>query len=226
MKQQNKQAGSYTEEMSEEIQVQFFPAKHGTYVADLFGYIHSPGQFSQIVTVLDNMQPEDQLIINLCSLGGSLSAISSLLHAINKTEGSVHICATGSNASAATLVLLAGDSFELSEDFEALLHNGSFGVGGNFNEVRVQSPFALQHMEKVLRNHYQFFLSDYEIDEMLKGVDIALGPEEWCERVSGRLEKMQAKMVEIQKASQKATRKPRVKKNKKIVDSPIQLSVE
>lgn len=212
MNKQTKQAGSYTEEMHEEIQVQFFPAKNGTYVADLFGYINSPAQFSQIVTVLNNMRPDDELVINLCSLGGSLSAISSLLHAINKTEGNVHICATGSNASASTLVLLSGHSFELSEDFEALIHNGSFGIGGNFNEMRVQANFALGHMEKILRNHYQGFLSDFEIEEMLKGVDIVMGPEEWYNRATSRIEKMQAALAEMQKAEEKAARKPRTKK--------------
>lgn len=212
MNKQTKQAGSYTEEMSEEIQVQFFQNKSGTYVADLFGYINSPAQFSQMVTVLNNMRPDDELVINLCSLGGSLSAISSLLHAINKTEGNVHICATGSNASAATLVLLSGHSFELSEDFEALIHNGSFGIGGNFNEMRVQANFALGHMEKILRNHYQGFLSDFEIEEMLKGVDIVMGPEEWYNRATSRIEKMQAALAEMQKAEEKASRKPRTKK--------------
>lgn len=212
MNKQTKQAGSYTEEMSEEIQVQFFQNKSGTYVADLFGYINSPAQFSQIVTVLNNMRPDDELVINLCSLGGSLSAISSLLHAINKTEGNVHICATGSNASASTLVLLSGHSFELSEDFEALIHNGSFGIGGNFNEMRVQANFALGHMEKILRNHYQGFLSDFEIEEMLKGVDIVMGPEEWYNRATSRIEKMQATLAEMQKAEEKAARKARTKK--------------
>ena len=212
MNKQTKQAGSYTEEMSEEIQVQFFQNKSGTYVADLFGYINSPAQFSQMVTVLNNMRSDDELVINLCSLGGSLSAISSLLHAINKTEGNVHICATGSNASASTLVLLSGHSFELSEDFEALIHNGSFGIGGNFNEMRVQANFALGHMEKILRNHYQGFLSDFEIEEMLKGVDIVMGPEEWYNRATSRIEKMQAALAEIQKAEEKAARKPRTKK--------------
>ena len=212
MSKQTKQAGSYTEEMSEEIQVQFFQNKSGTYVADLFGYINSPAQFSQMVTVLNNMRPDDELVINLCSLGGSLSAISSLLHAINKTEGNVHICATGSNASASTLVLLSGHSFELSEDFEALIHNGSFGIGGNFNEMRVQANFALGHMEKILRNHYQGFLSDFEIEEMLKGVDIVMGPEEWYNRATSRIENMQAALAEMQKAEEKAARKPRTKK--------------
>lgn len=223
MKQQSKQAGSYTEEMSEEIQVQFFPAKHGTYVADLFGFIHSPGQFSQIVTVLNNMKPEDELVINLCSLGGSLSAVSSLLHAINKTEGSVHICATGSNASAATLVLLASDSFELSEDFEALIHNGSFGVGGNFNEVKAQAAFAIHHMEKTLRRHYEFFLTDDELEELFKGVDIALGPEEWCERAQLRMERMHKRIEEVQKAAKKASRPAR---KKKVVDKSEKSDVE
>lgn len=207
-----KQAGSYYEEMSEEIQVQFFPAKNGTYVADIFGYINSPAQFSQIVTVLNNMRTDDELVINLCSLGGSLSAVSSLLHAIKKTDGSVHICATGSNASAASLVLLSGDSFELSEDFEMLLHNGSLGVGGNFNEVKAQVDFSLKHMEKILRRHYEFFLTEEEIVELLKGVDLNFGPEEWCDRATNRIEKMHQMFEEMEKQLESPAKKPRAKK--------------
>lgn len=226
-KPKEKQAGSYYEELSEEIQVQYFPARYGTYVANLFGYINTPAQFSQIVTVLNNIKPDDELVINLCSLGGSLSAVSSLLHAINKTEGNVHICATGSNASAASLVLLSGDSFELSEDFEILLHNGSFGVGGNFNEVKAQATFAIEHMEKVLRRHYEFFfLTEEELNELFKGVDLVMGPEEWCQRAQLRMERMSKKIEEIQKAAMKATRKPRVKKAVKKVDNTDKSQVE
>lgn len=212
MKQQTKQAGSYYEEMSDEIQVQFFPSKSGVYKANLFGPIHSPSQFSQIVNVLEMMREEDELVLYVSSGGGSLVAVDSLIHAINKTDGTVHVVATGEVSSAATFVLLSADSFELSEGFEAVLHCGSLGYGGNFNEVTISAPFQLKHMESYLRRHYEFFLDEEELQSLFKGQDIILDAQMWCDRATGRIEKMQAKMFEMQKAAQKATRKPRTKK--------------
>lgn len=216
-----KQAGSYYEEMSEEIQVMSFQSKQYTHKADLFGPIYSPAQFSQIVNILDNMKEGDEFVLNLCSGGGSLSAVDNLLHAINKTEGHVHIVATGSIASAATLVLLSGDSFELSEGFEALLHNGSLGVGGNFNEVAIQTPFALKHMESYLRRHYEHFLNEQELNDLFKGIDIVLGPEEWCERAVNRIKIMQDKLDEEIEALKNPPKPKRVRKPKKISDKSI-----
>ncbi len=78
--QNNKQAGTYYDSMQDEIQVQFFPSRSGTYKADLFGTIHSPSQFSQIITVLDIMKEEGELLLNLSSGGGNLHAVDSLLY--------------------------------------------------------------------------------------------------------------------------------------------------
>lgn len=219
MKQQyKKQADSYSDYLSDEIPVAYFPARHGTYKADLFGPIRSSSQFSQIVTVLELMKEDDELVIYLSSAGGSLDAIDSLIHAMNKTEGQIHVVATGCVASAATFVLLAADSFELSEGFEALLHCGSLGYGANFNEVAIQAPFQLKHMETYLRRHYEYFLEEEEIVNMLRGVDITLDAQGWCDRAVRRIEKMQQKLADAHKAEQKAARKPRVKK---IVKKPV-----
>lgn len=216
---QTKQAGSYTEEMHEEIQVQFFPTKRGVYKTNLFGPIQSPAQFSQIVNILEIMQEEDEMVIYLSSPGGSLTAVDSLIHAIHKTEGNVHVIATGDCSSAATLVLLSADSFELSEGFESTLHCGSLGYGGNFNEVSISAPFALKHMEAYLRRHYEFFLEEHEIASLLKGQDILLDAQGWCDRAQGRIEKMQAKMAEMQNAARKASRPKRVKKAAPTLDT-------
>ncbi len=228
MKQQTqKQANNFSDYFDDEIPVQFFPARHGTYKADLFGYINSPSQFSQIVTVLEIMKEEDELVINLSSGGGSLNAVDSLLHAMSKTEGNIHVIASGCVASAATFVLLAAHSFELSEGFEALLHCGSLGYGANFNEVAIQAPFQLKHMEAYLRRHYEFFLEESELQGLFKGQDIVLDAQGWCDRAHNRVDKMQKKFEEAHKAALKQTRPKRVKPaNKVIVDNSDKPAVE
>lgn len=211
MKQYKKQMDNNQEYYTDEIHVQYFPNKHGTYKANLFGPIVSPEQFSQIVTVLDIMSEEDELIINLSSGGGSLCAVDNLLHAMRKTSGSVHIIATGDVSSAATFVLLEGDSFELSEGFEATLHCGSLGYGGNFNEVSMSAPFQLKHMENYLRSAYEGFVTEEELHMLFKGLDILLDAKGWYERSLKRMEYFSKKHEAMEKEAQKASRPKRVK---------------
>lgn len=187
MKQQiNKQAGAYSDLFSDEIAVTFFPAKFGTYKADLFGAIHSPSQFSQLSTVLDLMNEEDDLVLSINSGGGSLGAVDSLLHSMRKCRGHIHGIGTGEASSAASFVLLECDTYELSEGFEATLHCGSLGYGANFNEVALQAPFQLKHMESYLRRAYEGFLDEADLQAMFKGQDILLDAEGWHERAEKR----------------------------------------
>jgi hypothetical protein len=68
---------------------------------------------------------------------------------------------------------------------------------------------------KKIKNFQVFFEKKRNLKfcvELFKGVDIALGPEEWCARATTRIEKMQKKIEAVQKEAQKALRKPRAKK--------------
>ena len=116
-------------DFSEDIPVGFIPNKGGTYFADLFGEIYSPSQFSSIIRCLSMMEENDIFELQLNSNGGSVAAGSSLIHAIRRCAGHVHIVASGSADSMASCILLEADSFELSEDFSSLIHAGSMGFG-------------------------------------------------------------------------------------------------
>lgn len=209
-----KQAESYFDMFSDEIPVQYFPAKCGTYKANLFGPITSPSQFSQIITVLEIMKEDDDLVINLSSGGGSLNAVDSLLHAMRKTEGTIHCVATGDVSSAATFVLLECDSFELSDGFEATLHCGSLGYGGNYNEVATSAPFQLQHMQNYLRRAYEGFIDEERLEALFKGQDILLDAAQWMECAEARQQYFQAKM-EAQQAEAVAAMESKGKPQKK-----------
>ncbi len=191
---QHKKAKAFYGNHSEDIFVQYFPSEHGTYKANIFGPIKSPDQFSSLITVLNLMKEEDQLVLNLSSGGGCLSSVDALLHAMHHCEGSIHVVATGSVASAATFILLSAHSFELSDGFEALLHCGSLGYGANYNEVALQAPFQLAQMQKYLRTMYEGFVPEDQLNALFKGQDIMLTASQWCEWAENRQVYFQTKM--------------------------------
>ena len=157
----------------------------------LYGPIESAFDFVEAIETLSKCEQGDTVTIYLCSPGGCVSSVDALLHAIKSAQDkgvTVHCSASGLCASASTFILLECTSFELSDGFHALIHNGSLGDGGSYNQFRASTNFYLKYMEERLREVYKHFLTDDELQEVLDGRDIWLSPQDWIERYQLRNE--------------------------------------
>ncbi len=171
-----------------------FPAVKGYRVHNddniyLFGSIDSPFDFVDAIEVLSKAEQDDVVTLHVSGPGGCVSSVDALLHAIETAQKKgvvVHSICSGLVASAMTFIPLACTSFELSNGFHALIHNGSLSDGGSFNQYRASTSFYLKYMEERLRDVYQFFLTEEELDAVMDGKDIWLTPEEWGERYEKR----------------------------------------
>lgn len=188
---------------SNDYPVSYQPYKSGTFFIDILENIESPSQFSNAVQVLRSAEEDDTVVIDLQCNGGSLDATDRFVHAMRACKCPIHVIATGCVASAATVILLEGDSFELSEGFSALIHNGSTGASGKFSDFKSSAAFTTKYFEKFLQNTYEGFLTQAEITDVLKGVDIWLDGEEWLVRHNTRNEFLKEKM-EVMKSHYEA----------------------
>lgn len=210
-----------------EYNVGFFPHKSGTYRIEIDAQIDDVSQFSTAIQVLGLAKEDDDVEIHLQCNGGNVDASGAFLHAMNKCEAQIHIVASGGCHSAATHILLLADSFELAENFNSLLHNGSAGSVGNINEYHAKSDFDKEFIRRQYWQIYEGFLSEKEFSDMMDGKNIWLDAQGWCDRAVQRIEYFQSKLEDIHKAAQKATRKPRIKKVvKKAVDKASDNAVE
>lgn len=188
--------------------VMYQPAKAGTFKVKIHSGIYSPDQFIYAIQALESADEQNDVEISLQCPGGSLDATDLLIHAMRKCEGHIHIVASGNCSSAASLILLEADSFELTQNFSSTIHCGSLGYGGNFNEYRQQTVFSNKFMERVMRQSYEGFLSTQEIDAMLDGKDIILDAEQWCERAQNRLDYFKKKVEDFEAAQEAEQSKP------------------
>lgn len=155
----------------------------------LFGEIESAFDFVEAIEVLTKAEQGDIVTLHVSGPGGCVSSVDALLHAIEiaqKKDVIVHAVCTGLVASAMTFIPLACTSFELSNGFHALIHNGSLGDGGAFNQFRASTAFYIKYMEQRLRDVYEHFLTEEELNAVMDGKDIWLTPEEWGERYDRR----------------------------------------
>lgn len=195
-------------ENSPEIMVRFRPMESGTFIAEIKDPIEDPKQFSSIVQAMGDMEKDDVFELHITTDGGSISAGSCLLHAMDKCKGHIHVVATGGVHSFGTAILLKAHSFELSHEFEALIHAGSLGYGSDFSEYKQYSEFSIRQHDKFIRNTYKHFLDESEIVSLLNGKPIVLDADEWV----SRSEQMNILITKEMEGSAKKPRKKPVSK--------------
>ena len=191
--------------------VTYSPVKAGIFQLYIFGPIYHANQFIPHIEALNAAGENDIVRIHLSTPGGSLDATDTFLQSMHECEGRVIIHASGGVHSAGSVILLNATEFTLSENFNMLIHNGSFGAYGDFNKAVAQAKHSQEYMENVMRTTYEGFLTPEEIEQMLEGKDFWLGPEEFCARQEKRTEYMKAKMAELMQPAAKPKRKPRPK---------------
>lgn len=168
-------------------------------------YIHNnleaPDELIAILDVLYQAQEGDQVIIHLNSGGGAIDSLDTLLSAMAACHADIHIVATGTIASAATFILLAGDSFEISPFAVLLFHACSFGVFGEAQDNLEYVQFVHKENERLMRSYYKHIFSEEEIN------DIIFNKRQFwmtSAEFEDRFEKAKAQHIEDSKSEQKA----------------------
>ena len=92
----------------------------------------------------------------------------------------------GECASAATMIFLCGDSFEVSEHSMFMFHNYSSGVFGKGGEMFDQLKHERKWSERLLREIYEDFLTETEIVSILDNKDIWMSGDEIIERLKAK----------------------------------------
>jgi ATP-dependent protease ClpP protease subunit len=187
-----------TEDETEVFGLSYRPNPGGVFNYYLFGPILSPKQFVAALEVLKDASEDDEFVINIQTPGGSIEATDTLLQAIVNTKAHVHVNATGDVCSAGTAIMLAGDSYTISDNARFLIHNGSAGSGGKTSDYKAWALSDIEFMEKFMKNTYKHFFTDEELDQLVNGKDFWLNPEDFIARSEQRNAIMQQEMEKIQ----------------------------
>lgn len=194
----NKSARGYYPFHPDEFAVSFTPIRAGMFSIYLFGPIEEPEQFISAIEVLNAAGENDLVEIHLSTPGGSLSATDTFIDAMRNSEARICVRATGNVCSAGTIILMNADEFTLSENFTALIHNGSVGFGAKFSDWKSETKHTQMYMERILRTTYEGFLSDEEIELLIDGKDYWLDAEAWVERYEARNNYLKDKFSKLQ----------------------------
>lgn len=187
----------------------------------LSGEIESSDEYISWFDTIRHAGENDVIKIYINSYGGDVFTAIQLMRALKETPASIVMSVEGACMSAATMVFLCGQAFEVSEHSMFMFHNYSGGTVGKGGEMLDQLQHEKSWSERLLHKVYEDFLTKEEIDSMLNNKDIWMDGHE----VVKRLEAKKAKMAESgdgdENEEPEITIKPTVKKKvRKTTDTP------
>lgn len=174
----------------------------------IVGEIGAPENYIGAFDAIRHAQETDIIKFNINSPGGDLFTTIQFLRAIAECKGMVVASAEGACMSAATMIFLSADRYEISEHSLFMFHNYSgfsFGKGG---EMYDQLTKERKWSEKIIRRLYEGFLTPEEIRSILDNKDIWMDGEEVMKRLERKVKDFLSKKKKPAKApTKKATKK-------------------
>jgi len=154
----------------------------------IVGDIEDPEQYVEWFDSIRNCGSSDVIRLHFNSMGGDLFTAIQFMRVLRECQGLVLGSIEGACMSAATLIFLACDTFEVSAHTSFMIHNYSGGTFGKGGEMMDQLTFESKWSENLFRDAYTDFLSAQEIKDVLKGQDLWLSADQVVERLNARQE--------------------------------------
>lgn len=157
----------------------------------LSGSIEEPSEYVSWFEIMRNAGEGDVIQIHINSYGGDLFTAIQFLRAIADTQAHVICSVEGACMSAATMVFLCADTFEVSEHSIFMFHNYSGGTFGKGGEMIDQLVHERKWSEHLLKRIYAEFLTESEVESLLANKDIWMDGESVLKRLTTRHEKFE-----------------------------------
>jgi ATP-dependent protease ClpP protease subunit len=169
----------------------------------LVGEIKRADEYIDWFDIIRNAGKNDVVNIHINSYGGDLFTAIQMIRVLGECEGTVVCSVEGACMSAATMVFLCADGFEVSGHSMFMFHNYSGGTIGKGGEMYDNIVHERKWSEKLLREIYNNFLTEDEIVSVLNNKDIWMDGDD----VIKRLESMKEKVNEDKEKPKPAPRR-------------------
>lgn len=174
------------------------PVMHSTLSTNVFDIIlddniREPAYYRDAFQVFRQAQRGDRINLILNNSGGRLDSAVCFVNLMKETDAEVVAVLEGETHSAASIIALNAHGVEVKPYASMMIHHASFGSGGTVQNVMDHVNFTSKQTERLIRETYQSFLSESELDEVIRNREIWLTDEEIGERLDKMFEARNAR---------------------------------
>jgi len=181
----------------------------------LSGAIEESKEYTEWFDTIRNAGENDIVKIHINSPGGDLFTAIQFMRVIAESSATVVVSVEGACMSAATMIFLAAEQFEVSEHSMFMFHNYSGMAIGKGGEMYDNIVHERKWSENIMRSVYEDFLTEDEVKAILDNKDIWMDGHEVIKRIKLKSEKLLQKVTKQNEPKPKRSRKPATKQTAK-----------
>lgn len=170
------------------------------------GELKEPQYYTELFFTLRTASETDLIYLHLNSPGGDFNTGLQIINNIAASSARVVTILEARAYSMAALIFLSGDELFVHDNCQLMFHTYSGIFAGKGNEQQAEIAAVGRWFEKVMRRICTPFLTDDEVDRILKGADYWIDSDDISRRLSRR-------------PAAAKTRKPAAKKTKVTVSA-------
>ena len=173
-----------------QVDPRIYSHKPAIHMHDLYlvGPIESAEKYLQWFELIRTARPNDQITIHINSPGGDLYTMLQFMRCMRESKATIIGSIEGACMSAATMLFLECDSWQVTDHSSFMIHDYSSLTYGKGSEQKKQIEFETPWSERLFTDIYRDFLTPEEIASVLSGIDIWMGSEEVIERLKKKTE--------------------------------------
>ncbi len=137
-----------------------------------------PEEFDDVVNLLRTAGELDHITFLLNNHGGSVDVLLPLINFLEMTSAHTLAMCTGSQSSAATIFAIYCDDLVAMDHSEFMIHEMQAGTIGTMSNVERSSQSLMRRNARLVKEAYGGFLTEQEIQDVLRGVEIYLDDDE------------------------------------------------
>jgi ATP-dependent Clp protease, protease subunit len=185
----------------------------------LSGAIEDSKEYVEWFDTIRNAGENDVVKIHINSPGGDLFTAIQFMRVMAESNASIVVSVEGACMSAATMIFLAAEQFEVSEHSMFMFHNYSGMAIGKGGEMYDNIVHERKWSENIMRSVYEDFLTEDEIKSILDNKDIWMDGHEVIKRIKLKSEKLLQKVTKQNEPKPKRARRPATKQPAKSTKS-------
>ena len=175
------------------------------------GGVEDPAKYIEMIHRIKTAGPNDIIYIYLNTPGGRIDTGIQIISAMTSSPAHIVTVLEGEVCSLGTLIFLSGDEFVVHDHCMFMIHNYSGGTYGKGHEQVAQLEAMTREFGKMAHDIYVPFLTEDELDRVIKGEDLWMGSDE----VRIRLQKMVKVLEREAKAAVRAEKQAAAKSRRK-----------
>jgi ATP-dependent protease ClpP protease subunit len=189
--------------------------------------IRDPSEYTDMTHTIRSASQYDTIYICLNTPGGRLDTGIQLVNAMRASQASIVAVLEAEASSMGAILFLAADQHIVHENCRMMFHDFSGGASsGKGNEQFKELTAAIQLYNKLMKNVCVPFLSEDEVDRIIKGEDFWMDSDEITKRLELVYKQREEPEIEVGEVVVEPSKVKRSKKMKPAPTPPAEIPVE